>query len=80
MIWYHGHIVKEFPALTFNFFEKNYTMKCFNCSTNNHSIEESIRAWHFIPSVKEEEKEHMRAHFGDVARLYHPYHICIIFV
>ena len=30
-------------------------------------IEEKIHALHSIPSVKEEEKEHIYAHFGDVA-------------
>ena len=60
--------------------EKNYTLKCFNCSTNSYSFEESIRALHSTPSVKEEEKEHMHAHLGDVARLHHSYHIFVIFV
>ena len=55
--------------------EKNYPLKCFNCSTNSYSFEESIRALHSTPSVKEEEKEHMHAHLGDVARLHHSYHI-----
>ena len=49
----------------------NNTLKCFNCSTNSYSFEESIRALHSTPSVKEEEKEHMHAHLGDVARLHH---------
>ena len=35
---------------------------------------------HCIASVKEEEKEHMHAHLGDVARLYYSYHIFVIFV
>ena len=60
--------------------EKNYTLKCFNCVTNSYSFEESIRALHSTPSVKEGEKEHMHAHLGDVARLYHSYHIFVIFV
>ena len=29
--------------------EKNYTLKCFKCSTNNYSFEESIRALHSTP-------------------------------
>ena len=32
------------------------------------------------PSVKEEEKEHMHAHLGDVEPLHHSYHIFVIFV
>ena len=35
-------------------------------------------ALHSTPSVKEEEKEHMHAHLGDVARLHHSYHIFAI--
>ena len=46
-------------------------MKCFQRSTNNYSFEESIRALHSIPSVKEEEKEHMHAHLGDVLIVKH---------
>ena len=60
--------------------EKHYTLECFNCSTETNSYEESICTLHSIPSVKEEEKEHMHAHFGGVAQLYHSHHICIIFV
>ena len=60
--------------------EKNYTLKCFNCSTNSYSFEESIRALHTTPSVKEEEKEHMHSHLGDVAQLHHSNHIFVIFV
>ena len=51
-------------------------MKFFNCSANNYSFEE-FRALHSIPSVKEEEKEHMHAQFGDVARLYHSSYIML---
>ena len=32
-----------------------------------------------IPSVKKEEKDHMHAHFGDVAGLYHSYNILFYF-
>ena len=60
--------------------EDNYTLKCFNCSTNSYSFEESIRALDSTPSLKEEEKEHMHAHLGDVARLHHSYHIFVTFV
>ena len=69
-------------TLTFSFLhiEKNYTLKCLNYSTNCYSFEESIRALHSTPSVKEEEKEHIHAHLGDVARLHHSYHIFVIFV
>ena len=57
-------------------------LNCLNCSTINYSFEESIRALHSIPipSVKEEEKELMYAHFGDAARLYHSYHILFVLV
>ena len=54
-------------------FEKNYTFNCFNFSTNEYSFEDLICALHSIPSIictKEEDKEHMHAYFGDVARLY----------
>ena len=68
-------------TLTFSFsFEKNYILKCFNSSTNNYSFEESILALRSILCVKEEEREHKNAHFGDVARLYHSYHTFNIFV
>ena len=81
MICYHRHVAQEFRLWPLAFFiEKNYTLKCFNCSTNSCSFEESIRALHSTPSVKEEEKEHMHAHLGDVARLHHSYHIFVIFV
>ena len=30
---------------------------------------------HSIPIVKEEEKEYRHAHLGDLAQLYHSYHI-----
>ena len=61
---------KRIRTLTFSFsFEKNYTLKCFNCSTDNYSFEESICALHSIPSVKKEEKSTRTVHFGDVARL-----------
>ena len=39
-----------------------------------------MRALHSTQSVKEEEKEHMHAHLGDVARLHHSHHIFVIFV
>ena len=35
---------------------------------------------HYIPFQEEEEKEHMNAHFGDVARLYDSCQSCIILV
>ena len=66
--------------ISFFSFEKNYTLKCFSCSADNYSIQESIRALHSIPIFEQEEKKHMHAHFRDVARLYHSYHIFIIFV
>ena len=48
---------KRIRTLTLSFsFEKNYTLKCFNCAADNYSFEESICALHSIPSVKEEEK------------------------
>ena len=72
---------KRIRTLTLSFsFEKNFTLKCLNCSTNSYCFEESIRALHSTQSVKEEEKEHMHAHLGDVARLHHSYHIFVIFV
>ena len=77
MICYHSHVAQEFRPFSI---EKNHTLECFNCSANSYSFEESIRALHSAPSVKEEEKEHMHAHLGDVARLYHSYHIFVIFV
>ena len=81
MISYLRYIAKEFKLCPLAFsFEKNYTLKCCSCFTNNYSFEESIRALHSTPSVEEEEKEHMHAHFGDVAQLYHSYHIFIIYV
>ena len=57
MICYHRHVAKEFRLRPLAFsIEKNYTLKCFNCSTNSYSFEESIRALlHSTPSVKEEE-------------------------
>ena len=30
-----------------------------------------------VSKIKEEEKEHMHAHLGDVARLHHSYHILL---
>ena len=79
MTGYHMHNAKEFQlwpsALSF---EKNYTLKCFNCSLeeincsfNNHSFEGTICALHSIPSAKEGEKEHIQAHFRNLVRLYH---------
>ena len=47
---------KRIRTLTFSFFAKNDTLKCFNCSTDNYSFEESICALHSILSVNEEEK------------------------
>ena len=76
-----SHVAQEFRLLPLAFsIEKNYTLKCFNCSTNSYSFEESIRALHSTPSVKEEEKGCMHAHLGDVSRLHHSYHIFAIFV
>ena len=81
MICYNRHVAQEFRLSPLAFsIEKNYTVKCFFCSTNIYSFEESIHALHSTPSVKEEEKEHMHAHLGDVARLHHSYHIFVIFV
>ena len=72
---------ERISTLTFSFsFEKNDTLKCFSCSANNYSFEELICTLHSVPSVKEEEKELMHAYFGDVVRLYHSYHIFIVFI
>ena len=83
MICYHRHVAQEFRLSPLaSYIEKNYTLKCFNCSTNSYSFEESIRALHSTPSVKEEEKEHMHAHLGDVCTtssfLPHSCYICLI--
>ena len=52
----HTHC-KITRTLTFSFsFEKDYTLKYFNCSTDNYSFAESICTLHSIPSAKEEEK------------------------
>ena len=55
---------------TFSFsFEKNYTLKCFNCSTDNYSLRN--QSMPCIPSkCQRRRKEHMHVHFGDVACLY----------
>ena len=61
-------------------FEKNYTFKCFNCSWNDFSFEESVLALHSIRSVisiKEDKKERMHTYFGDVALSFLP-HFCYI--
>ena len=81
MTCYNRHVAQEFRLSPLAFsVEKNYTLKCVNFSTNSYSFEESIRALHSTPSVKGEEKEHIHAHLGDVARLHHSYHIFVIFV
>ena len=45
-------------------------------------LEESVHGLLSIPSVKEKEKKHMHAHFGDVAKTFtflsHFHFICLI--
>ena len=61
-------------------FEKNYTLKCFNCSTNDYSFEEPVSALHPIPSIKEKGKSTCTLILEVWHDFYHSYHIFIIFV
>ena len=80
MISYRRHVAEEFQFLPSAFsLEKKYALKYSSCFASNYSFEESTCALHSIPSVEEEEKEHMHAQFGDLARFYHSYLVFIIF-